>query len=105
MLQLETENFQFQFHYSDNLAMLLITVLQVFYSIGLLFTGTEICERVNRAFDKCSTAVEQLDWYRFPTKIQRIFPLILLITQQPIEITCFGGTICNRDTFKRVSEI
>ena len=91
-------------HHSDNLAVLLITMLEVFYAFGVLLIASELCQRVNVAFDQCSEMVDQFKWYLFPAEIQRMLPLIVNFMHQPIEIRCFGSTACNRETFQYVSE-
>lgn len=84
--------------------MLVITTLEIVYSFGLLLITCEIGQRVNVEFNECSEIIDQFDWYRFPAEIQRMLPLILNFTQQPIDIKCFGSTACNRETFKLVSK-
>lgn len=94
--------FKIQTQHSDNLGVLVMTAMEVFYSFGVLFMSCEIGQRLNVAFDECGRKVELLVWYLFPTKVQRMVPLIMNFTQQPIEITCFGSTACGRETFKYV---
>lgn len=35
-------------------------------------------------------------------KIQKILPIVIQFTQQPIEVKCFGSVACDRETFKYV---
>lgn len=81
-------------HHSDNLAVLLITVFEIVYAFGVIFVACELGQRVNLAFDECSQIINQFEWYLFPDEIQRMLPLILNLTRQPIEIKCFGSTAC-----------
>lgn len=76
---------------------------EVFYSFGNLFVVCEFAQRENIAFEECSDEVDQFDWYRFPTKIKQMMPLILCFAQEPYEVNCFGGTTLNRETYKVVS--
>lgn len=92
-----------QMHHDGNLAVLFLTVIQVVYAIGILFISCELCYRISHAFDECSGMFDQLSWYRFPANIQRMLPMILHFTQQPIRIKLFGSSACNRVTFKYVS--
>ena len=82
-----------------------MTMIEVFYAYAVLFICCELGQRVNLAFDDCSEMVDQFEWYLFPTKIQRMLPIILNFSQQPFEIKCFGSTACDRETFKYVSVI
>lgn len=92
-----------QLHHDDNLGMLQMTLVEIFYTFALMFAICELCQRVNMAFDECSDIVDQLEWYRFPIEIQRMLPFIQQFTQQPVEITCFGSKACDRESFKYVS--
>lgn len=92
-----------QTHYDGNLEVLLVTVIEIIFAYGVLLLICEICEQAGQDFEECSNMVDQLNWYLFPIKIQRMMPLISYFTQQPIEIKCFGGMACNRETFKYVS--
>lgn len=94
---------QMQLHHSDNFAVLLITSIQTFYSFGLIYTACELCQRANFAFEDCIVSINQFEWYSFPDEIQRLLPLIIQFTQQPIELKCYGSTACDRELFKYVS--
>lgn len=89
--------------HDDNMEMLLMTMCEIANAFGLMFISCELCQRVNLAFDECGQMVEQFEWYSFPDEIQRMLPLILQLTQQPVDINCFGSSAWNRETFKYVS--
>lgn len=80
-------------------------MFQVVYAFGEIFVACELSQRVNLAFNECNDTIDHLEWYRFPAKIQQILPIILIYTQQPVELTYFGSTGLNRDRFKRASQI
>lgn len=82
--------------------MLLTTMVEIFHPFGLLFVACELGQRVNLAFDECKEIIGQFEWYRFPKDTQRMLPLILHFTQQPIDIKCFGSAALDRVTFKKV---
>lgn len=92
-----------QLHHEDNFAVILITMVEVFYGFGVMFVACELSQRVNLAFDECNDMITQFEWYLFPAEIQRMLPLTMKYTQQSVEINCFGSTACNRETFKYVS--
>lgn len=64
-----------QMHHSDNLAVLLIFLLQVFYAFGVMFIACEISQRITFAFDGCYEIIDDFDWYLLPAKIQRMLPI------------------------------
>lgn len=69
----------------------------------MLLSACEIGQRVKSEFIKFDEEISQLDWNFLPMKIQRMLPTIIINTQQPLEILCFGSTPCDRETFRKVS--
>lgn len=91
-------------HHSDNLAIMMITMIEVIYAFGVLCIACEVCQRITLAFNECSDMINQFKWYLCPMKIQRMLPVIMNFAQQPIEIKCFGSMACDRESFKYVSK-
>lgn len=87
----------------DNLAALLITIIEVVYAFGVLLVSSELSHQNYQAFDDCHDVIQQFDWYLFPVEIQRLMPMIFNFTQEPVKVMCFGNIPCNRETFKYVS--
>lgn len=85
--------------------VLSMTLLEVIYAFGVMLAACELGQRVQQAFIECSDIIYQLDWYKFPTEIQRMLPIIMNFTQQPIAFECFGSTACVRETFEFVSSL
>lgn len=94
-----------QLHHSGNLAMQMLTMLEVIYAFGAVFIACELGQRTNLIFAECSDMVDQLRWYLFPVELQRMLPMILSYTQRPIEVKCFGSKTCDREAFKYVIAI
>lgn len=63
----------------------------------------ELGQRGSNAFDEIADEFDKFNWYRFPNKIKRILPLIMVVTQKPVVIECFGSITCCRDVLKTVS--
>lgn len=82
---------------------MIVVLLEAFTAFGLLFFICEIGQRYTSACDGVNDVANQFNWYSFPVKVQQMAPIIILITQQPIAIECFGSVMCLRDTFKKVS--
>lgn len=68
-----------------------------------VFLSCEIGQRLTNAFNDITDRFERLDWYLFPTQIQRLLPTITMNTHVPIVIDCFGVVDGSREQFKRVS--
>lgn len=71
-------------------------------SFGLVFIACELCERVSEAFERIEDVMDQLNWYGSPTEIKRILPMIIVNTQEPVSIECFGSISCSRMVFQKV---
>lgn len=68
----------------------------------MIFLTGELCQRVTNAFDDLNDAIDLFDWYLFPTKVQKMLPIIMINSQQPIDFECFGNITCSRESFKKV---
>lgn len=53
--------------------------------------------------DEIDDTIVQFNWYFFPKEIQCALPTVMLSTQQPVVITCFGNVSCGREQYKKVS--
>lgn len=62
-------------------------------------------QQLTNLFEKISSRFDRLDWYLFPIGVKRLLPTILINTQEPIVIGCFGMMDGSRDQFKKVNEI
>lgn len=94
---------KFQSQRAIDSAMPILSYL--YMSFGLVFTSCELCERVSDAFEEICDVIDQLDWYKYPSDIKQILPMIILNAQAPINIECFGSISCSRLVFKKVSHI
>lgn len=74
----------------------------MWYVLGTVYVICEIGKRASEAFEEIDDKIGALDWYLFPTQIQKILPIIMMDAQQIIALECFGSIFCNRETFKNV---
>lgn len=88
---------------SSELLLLFVSVIYACYAFGTAFIICELCEQISNLFNEINVSIGQLSWYYFPYKLQRILPTILVMSQKPFKIECFGSITCSRDTFKKVS--
>lgn len=78
------------------------SILYAVWSFGLVFVACEISQRSCDALNEMDDDIGQLDWYMYPAEIQRMLPIIMENSQQPVIIKCFGSFPCSRETFKEV---
>lgn len=67
-----------------------------------------ICEVNQRTHDACieiGDEIDQINWYLFSQKLQRMLPIIIIVAQQSVAIRCFGSIQCNREVLKKVKFI
>lgn len=84
--------------------MLLIVIIEISYAFGILFTLTELFQRIILAFDENNDMINQFEWYLFPIEIQRLLPMTMMFAQKSIQVKSFGSKACDRETFKSVSD-
>lgn len=83
---------------------MIVVFLEGFSALGLVFFTCDFPQRFTSECDRVNDVTDQFNWYSFPNEVQHMLPMIILITQQPISIECFGSVMCSRDTFKKVSD-
>lgn len=83
---------------------LMIPVGEAFIALFTAFSACEIGQRLSYAFDRINRTLDQSDWYLLPLELKRIFPMFVGITQQPIELECYGSITCVRPVFKDVND-
>lgn len=100
--------FLFMFIHSQakhNALVLFVSMFYAFYGFGLVFVVCELGERLTNAFEQIEYEIEKSDWYLFSHEIQRLLPIILIVSQQPVELECFGSVNGRRETYKKVSHL
>lgn len=90
-------------NYSGDVLEVFITMDYVIVSFSFLFASCDFGQRLNQAFEECGEMVDQFSWYLFPVKVQRMLPIIMIYTQKPVFIACFGSISADRETFRCVS--
>lgn len=72
------------------------------WSFGLIFVCSELCQIISSAFNRIDNKLTGLSWYLLPIELWKILPIVVVNTQEPISIGCFGSISCERITFKNV---
>lgn len=75
----------------------------VFWSFFAISVFCELGEKISGQFDELDEAIYQSDWYEFPTKVQRVLPIIMMTTQQTTVPCGYGNLPCIRESFQRVT--
>lgn len=97
--------FNFQSQSEVNFLQILTTATEIFHMLGVLFADCELCQQISNTYDEINDKILQLSWYRFPIEVNRMLPIISMMTQQSVEFKCFGSTPCRRTTFTKVCPI
>lgn len=80
----------------------------IFYGgwvFGLVFVSCEVGQQLTNLFEKINDRFDQLSWYLFSMKVQRLLPAVMINIQEPIVFECFGMINGSRDQFSKVNEI
>lgn len=88
--------------HNGHITVLLVPLVDGIIGVATVFISCELGQRMSDSFDKINFTIDQLDWYLFPIKIQRMLPMIIEIAQEPVELECFGSIACIREVFKNV---
>lgn len=86
-----------------NLIMLVVLFVNVSYAFGLIFIVCELCQKITDGFNKMNETLNQFNWQSYPIEVQRLLPIFIIITQQPMDFKVFGSIACCRESFKNVS--
>lgn len=85
------------------------TVIDFFLPIALagwsfctILLICELGERLTTKFDEIDLEICFWNWYLFPNEIQRMLPIIIVGTQEPVVGAGFGNVSCTRAAFQRV---
>lgn len=82
--------------------MLIVSFIELIDPVLSVFIVCEIFERISGKFESINAMINQYEWYLFPTRLQKLLPIVLFHAQQPVSVKCFGSIPCNRETFKKV---
>lgn len=93
----------FTLQLQNNFTALAYRFFELFISFALLFLCCELADQISSEFEGFHGRVDAMNWYLLPLKVQKLLPLIMQYSQQPVEYECLGCLISNRDTFKKVS--
>ena len=85
------------------MALVLLT-MDAFESFVLIFIACELSQRISDAFNQFDEIIIQYKWYLFSNELKQILPMIMINTQKPFTMECFGSISCCRDVFKRVRQ-
>ena len=86
----------------EDLLGLILILIPVF---GLLVIGCDVNERLTGKFERFDDDLWEQNWYLYPIKLQQMFLIFGLDTQQPVNVRGYGNILCTRETLKKVISI
>lgn len=84
--------------------MVIFLITDLSWSFGAVFVSCELCQQAVDAYYRISDDVGHIKWYFWTLETKKKLPLIISNAQHTVEIRCFGGIVCVRETFKAVRE-
>lgn len=97
--------FLFLFQSQNANVEMIIPILGLFCTLTILYSSSELAGKMSIEFDKINNMIKEFSWYLMPIKMQKMLPMLMINTQQTVGFICFGSLLCNRVTFKKVSQI
>lgn len=94
-----------QTHPDHNYLILVVLIVQTFYSFALVFIICELCQRMTNSFDRYDTSLSKYQWHLFPHQIQKMLVMVIMTTQREVIFPCFGSLLCSREGFKQVNQV
>lgn len=94
--------FKFQSHQGDYGAVLQFFTIDATDSFILVFISCELGHRLTDAFNDFNDIIDQFKLYLFSIEVKRIIPTIMLSSQKPVRLECFGSISCCREVFQQV---
>lgn len=76
---------------------------EIMYAFAELFVFCEFGEQISIRFEDLNNEICKFDWYLLPIEMQQTMQIIIMTTQQPVQLVGFGNIVCCRQTFKRVT--
>lgn len=89
-------------HGELNIMTLGIVILDALIATVCMFVICELGQKASNAFEEILEEFDGFNWYRFPHKIQRSLPMILIVAQMPVVLEVFGSISCCREVLKTV---
>lgn len=74
----------------------------IFWAFEFDFVVSELGQWVTNQFIEFSDEVCACSWYALPLKMQQMYLIFLMDTEQPMHIHSYGDIACSRETFKQV---
>lgn len=75
------------------------------WSFAFVFVICEFGQKLSDGFNEVDDEIGQFDWYLCSMEIQKLLPILIIVTQKPISLKVFGSISCDRENFKKVGTI
>lgn len=85
-----------------NLLKIIILCYLIVLVISIVFMLCEPGHFCTTRFQKFEDTLGQCDWYALPIELQIMYTTFLSETQNPVNISSYGGIVCGRETSKKV---
>lgn len=82
---------------------IIILSMDICWSFVVIFGVCEFGERLCGTFNGINYVYDEISWYFFPCKAQKMLPILMNVAQSPVELHVFGSISCGRITLKSVS--
>lgn len=81
---------------------LIFASIGTFWAFGQMLVFCNLGEIVTNQFCKINNTLYYCNWYTFPSRLQKILPIVMISAQELVVIQSFASLSCTRDAFKKV---
>lgn len=81
---------------------LILPLPMMFWSFAQIFLFCELGERLTEQFDEIDKEILNIEWYTFPTDVQKVILMVMNATKRPVMLCGIGSIRCTRMGFKDV---
>lgn len=90
---------------ANDIPLMIILLLELFWSFALILFVCELDERASIAFSEIDHMVGQFNSYHFSHDMKKMLPIVIAMVSTPFGISAFGSVKCSRETFRKVSRL
>lgn len=80
----------------------LLPSVMTFAAFAVIFLFCEVGQRIIDESNEATTNLIVIEWYTYPMAIKKIYPIIIMGTNEPVKLCGMGNIVCTREAFKNV---
>lgn len=87
---------------NPGVALIVGNFLALFWLLALMYILCQFGQQLTDEFVAFEQTIYESYWYLFTMDVQRLFIIVTMLSQKPVELKGFGNIHCTLETFKNV---